>query len=64
MNTKVNRYFGDQVVVTTDDGETHQGVLEDVVDPELVGYVKISDGNETYLIPEDQIEDIKPAALN
>ncbi|MDQ6419939.1 hypothetical protein RB620_10885 [Paenibacillus sp. LHD-117] len=60
----VNRYFGENVVVKLDNGETHQGILEDVIEPEIVGYVRISDGNETVLIPENQIEDIKPAILN
>ncbi|MBD3920995.1 hypothetical protein H8B09_19675 [Paenibacillus sp. PR3] len=60
----VNRYFGNNVVVTLDTGKSHQGILEDVIDPEIFGYVKVSDGNEIYLIPEDQIVDIRPAALH
>ena len=64
MNKAVNRYFGENVIVTIDTGETHKGVLEDVIDPEFIGYVKISDGNEMHVIPEDQIEDIKPSLFN
>lgn len=62
----VNKYLGSQVVITLDDGQTQEGLLEDVVDPDPAfhDYVKISNGDETFLIPEDQIVDIKPAALN
>jgi small nuclear ribonucleoprotein (snRNP)-like protein len=64
MNMLVNRYFGDNVVVTLDTGEKHQGILEDVIDPENIGYVKVRDGDEVVFIPEDQIENIRPALLN
>ena len=64
MNSMVNRYFGENVVVTLADGVKHQGILEDVIDPEYIGYVKVSNGNEMYVIPEDDIEDIKMATLN
>ncbi|GBG06504.1 hypothetical protein PAT3040_01031 [Paenibacillus agaridevorans] len=64
MNMLVNRYLGEKVIVTLDTGDKHQGILEDVIDPEYIGYVKVHNGDEVVFFPEDQIENIKPELLN
>lgn len=57
-------YFGQMVLLTLNTGATHQGMLEAVDSKEIDGYVKISNGNEVFLIPEDNILSVEPARLN
>lgn len=60
----IDDYIGQMVLVTIDTGATHEGLLEAVEDEDIDGYVKVSNGKEVFLIPEDEIVQVEPARLN
>lgn len=61
---RIDDYIGQMVLITLDTRATHEGLLETVEDEEIDGYVKVSNGNEVFLIPEDDIERLELARLN
>lgn len=60
----IDDYLGKMVLLTLDTDETHEGLLENTTSLELVGYVKVSNGNGVFIIPEDDIVSVEPARLN
>ncbi|WP_206669916.1 hypothetical protein [Paenibacillus luteus] len=52
------------VLLTLDTGAKHEGLLEAVAGKEMDGYVKISNSNEVFMVPEDDIISVESARLN
>ncbi len=47
-----------------DSGLSHQGILEEVKDAEIAGYVRIKGINELFLFPIEDIVNISPPHLH
>lgn len=60
----VKEYFGQYVRVELDTGAVHQGVLEEINDLEVTGYVRIKDNSEMFLIPIEDIVNITSPQLH
>lgn len=60
----IEKYFGMYVRVELDSGLFHQGVLEEVKDAEITGYVRIKGINELYLLPIEDIVNISSPQLH
>lgn len=56
-------YLGQIVVVTMDDGTSHQGLLKQA-NGEATDHVIVSSGSELYYLPIIDIERVAPAALH
>lgn len=56
----IDNYLGEVVVLELDTMATHEGVLEPVEDPEIEGYVRVSNGAETWLLPVKDIVKVTP----
>jgi hypothetical protein len=61
MMMQIEDYYGKYVTIELSTGESHQGLLEEIDDEELFGYVKISNGMEVYMIPAAEVVKISQA---
>ncbi|MCA0754926.1 hypothetical protein KP806_07675 [Paenibacillus sp. N4] len=57
---RIDNYYGKVVVLELDTMAKHEGVLEEVVDPEITGCVKIRNGAETWIVQRKDIVKITP----
>ncbi|WP_336772287.1 hypothetical protein [Paenibacillus sp. MMO-58] len=60
----IEKFFGTYVRVELDSGLSHQGILEEVNDTEIAGYVRIKGINELFLFPIEDIVNISSPQLH